>query len=294
MFNMYGGVISYNEAAGDTSDGGGISVAPKGTATLYAGYFYNNRAGQHGGAIGTGWAEGNKKSTTILYNPVIAGNRATGMGGGFYGCPEGTVANMANGRTAIFENSVTNNSNDGKASQDVRVDGGNKTKNNFVIPTTMLNGASYDWTSEAGKEFDKNKGFNGTNKYQIDGVEYPFNVDCDEAEILAIIEKLKAEFPAGSVFIVNNFANGKSGDSGSCGGGVGGNGSWVVLGEDTPDSPTDEGMLNLKKTLAGEGADTDKAFGFKVTFEHTDSDADLSGITIYSVGGVLGKTIPRR
>ncbi|MDR2296638.1 MAG: DUF5979 domain-containing protein, partial [Clostridiales Family XIII bacterium] len=261
VFNMYGGVISYNKATGNTSDGGGISVAPGGTATLYAGYFYGNQAKQHGGAVGTGWPKEDRDSTTIIYNPVIAGNSAKSMGGGFYGCPEGTVANIKDGHTAIFENRLEGKLN--ASDQDVRVEspevGGG---NSFLVPTRMLNGALYEWANAD----DIVTSLAATKKYKIDGVDYPYDLACSEVEILAIIEKLEAEFPEGRVFIVNNFADGKSDSSG---GGVGGNGSWVVLGEDAPKVPTDKGILTLKKMVTGSAespADAAQAFMFTVTF----------------------------
>ncbi|MCL1829115.1 MAG: DUF5979 domain-containing protein [Oscillospiraceae bacterium] len=263
-FNMHGGTISNNTATRSGSnggDGGGISVSFNGIATIHRGYFYNNAADQHGGAIGTGWEDGVGKTT--VNNPVIAYNQAQ-EGGGIYGCPEGTVVNIENNYTAIFQNKALKmsdpDSGTPRYAHDVFIEKPDTGANSFVVPAYMLNGEPYVWLG-AGTVVDE---FLGTQPYLITGVANPsYSSSRTESEILGIIALLEAEFPAGSVFIVNNIAGVTKSDG--AGGGIGGNGSFVVIGKEVPPPPAGTGNLTLKKITAGTGPHT-TSFEFTVTF----------------------------
>ena len=205
-FVMNGGAISGNTAA---DQGGGIYIDTKGKTVLYAGDLYNNTAtSRYGGAIGTGTTP--QAAGNLIYNAVIVGNRADkndGRGGGVWSCPSGIVS-IAENSTVIAGNSAA------KRGAQVCIESTKST----TIPMKTFAGADYNWKWDM-----EGKRYPGVNVNFENGVTPP---DYDRSGITlantvqitaANLDALKAEFPAGKVFIYNNSAG--------CGGGVGGNGS---------------------------------------------------------------------
>lgn len=132
VFTMNGGTISGNNAV----NGGGIYSYSK-AVKLLAGHIEDNTASELGGGL---YVSTNPYSIE-LGNALITANTATGMGGGVWACPIGTL-NFADGNFALYGNTA------GGAGDDVA--SVNKSTGFTTLGSNLPGGGVMAWYQDGG------------------------------------------------------------------------------------------------------------------------------------------------
>lgn len=205
--------------------------------------------------------EAKKGAQVYLYNAVITGNTAQ-RGGGVAGCGISNVNICSVNGVAVYGNTaelkVDGDDTRPGASNDLYVDGSG------TVDSIMMGGVQVTWSGKS-----KNKGGEEVDKENIvDGIEFGKGTDKNQmpfeygfyltASKLTQEEKETINAYA-TVFIQEN-------ESGSAGGGVGGNG-FMKMGLKSPDLE-EKYSLRLEKKVSGAAeSDGSREFGFTIKLE---------------------------
>ena len=271
-FDMYGGSITNNTAK--THEGGGIFCYGVGEINPVHGdiYITSNRTDTTTD-LGGGGIHVNMGGVMNIWNAVVTGNTARGMGGGVAGCIHGDISNLAPKTAAIYENTAKRDP--GARAENEKVDHGA----DLLEWTENLKNAAVDYFC-AGKTTIASEALGGFTRWT--GTVVTKNdekaVDTNENDpivvegaLCGLTAEYDGSFSGNTVTIRDNYSN-------IHGGGIGCNGT-LTFGEYRLNPVFGRVSLEAQKTVEGAQEDDQLQKG-QFTFRLYDSGKNpISGGT---------------